>query len=77
MKLHLVFAALLILTGATAFTSSHASQGNTALLALGGLKVLLVAFYFMDLKIAHFFWRGIIVTFLIAFLGISSLIYAS
>lgn len=77
MNLHLVFVALLILTGATAWTATHASQGNFILLMLGGIKLLLVAFYFMDLKEAHFIWKGIIVTFFIAFLGISFVIHAS
>ncbi|YCM46489.1 cytochrome C oxidase subunit IV family protein [Verrucomicrobiaceae bacterium 227] len=77
MNLHFIFPVLLILTGATAWASGHATQSHFTLLGLAGIKLLLVAFFFMDLKEAHLFWKGLIVMFFIAFLGTNFLIHAS
>mgnify|MGYP001590007487 CR=1 FL=1 len=76
MNLHLVFVALMLLTGATAWTANSASSGDLALMILGGTKLLLVAFFFMDLREAHLSWKAIVVTFIIAFTGISFVIHA-
>lgn len=56
---------LLALTGATAIIAG-ASYGAAILLGLAMAKILLVTFRFMDLRHAHFFWKGaIILTFAI------------
>lgn len=76
MNLHLVFVALMLLTGVTALTAASASSGNLMLMILGGIKLLLVAFFFMDLREAHLAWKAIMVAFIIAFTGLSFVIHA-
>lgn len=76
MNLHFVFVALMLLTGATAWTAASASSGNLMMI-LGGIKLLLVAFFFMDLREAHLAWKAIVVTFITAFTALSFVIHAN
>ena len=67
---------LLLLTIATAFASRHGQAYNLAILlilVLSGIKFLLVAFQFMELKKAHPFWKTFLIIFLLAFISIISL----
>lgn len=45
-----------------------------AILALSGIKFLLVAFHFMELKKANVFWKVTLVFFLMLLIGIIALI---
>lgn len=44
------------------------------ILFLSGIKFLSVAFQFMELKKAHYLWKGLLIGFLVLFIGIVSLI---
>ncbi len=64
--------ALLLLTGLTAFLATFFSETTYTkplILLLSGVKFLLVAFYFMELKKANIFWKAIVVGYLIVFIG--------
>jgi hypothetical protein len=64
---------LIILTSTTAFFSNFYSEWKMVgllILVLSGIKFILVAFQFMELKKAHSFWKGLIITFLTLFIGI-------
>lgn len=61
---------MLVLTIATALTAQFV-VGKTAamiILLLASIKFLLVAFQFMELKKAHPFWKGMLITFLVFFI---------
>ena len=45
-----------------------------AILCLGAIKFLLVSFQFMELKKANSFWKILISTFLLVFIGIISIL---
>jgi len=66
--------ALILLTISTALISGMPTLKIGALLILGlsGIKFLLVAFNFLELKKAHVFWKIALVSFLILFVGIAS-----
>ena len=69
-------ALLIVLTLTTAFFSIF--YGNfkfvvLIILTLSGIKFISVAFQFMELKKAHNFWKGLIITFLVLFVVIITL----
>ena len=69
--------ALAILTITTAFFSNHSDTIRyTALLILllSGIKFILVAFQFMELKKANALWKTLIVLILVFFVGTVSII---
>ena len=64
---------LILLTITTAFFSNL--EGNLkyiglVILILSGIKFITVSFQFMELKKAHSFWKGLIISFLTLFIGI-------
>ncbi len=64
---------LIFLTITTAFFSNYYSDLKLVgliILVLSGIKFVLVAFQFMELKKAHNFWKGLIIAFLTVFIGI-------
>jgi len=66
--------ALILLTISTALISNTHQLKLAALfiLVLSGIKFLLVAFNFMELKKAHALWKIALISFLILFVGIAS-----
>lgn len=76
MKNHLYFKALLLLLiltilAALVVTLDIGLKAASALiLVLFMLKFLGVAFYFMDLKKAHIFWKSAVLIFVLIFFGI-------
>jgi len=65
--------ALIVLTISTALISNARQLKLAALfiLVLSGIKFLLVAFNFMELKKAHVFWKIALISFLILSVGIA------
>ena len=78
MKKHLtlVYGIVLLLTIATAILSKFSihKTATISILALSGVKFLLVAFHFMELKKANVFWKVTLSLFLMLLIGIISLI---
>jgi hypothetical protein len=73
-KLSLAYFLLLLLTICTFFFAGF--EGNTARLMVvlfACLKFLLVAFYFMELRIAHPFWKLSLAIFVLIFAGLTLL----
>ena len=69
-------ALLIALTITTAFFSNYycdIKYVGLIILILSGIKFVSIAFQFMELKKAHSFWKGLIITFLTLFI---SIIYA-
>jgi len=69
-------ALLIALTITTAFFSNYYGDlkyVGLIILILSGIKFVSIAFQFMELKKAHSFWKGLIITFLTLFI---SIIYA-
>lgn len=66
--------ALILFTISTALISDAHQLKLAALfiLVLSGIKFLLVAFNFMELKKAHIFWKIALISYLILFVGIAS-----
>jgi len=60
-KLNLTYLLLIVFTLFTALVSYLGAEGGKliafTIMALGGIKFLLVAFQFMELKEAHVFWK--------------------
>lgn len=75
MNTHLIFITLIGLTGVSAWAASAQDGNLPLLLGLGCVKLLLVAFYFMELKHAHLFWKSAIVLFVVYFLTASWLVF--
>lgn len=68
-KLIITLAVLIILTIVTAIISNTSTGfAVTAILILAMLKFIGVAFYFMEMRRAHSFWKVIILAFAILFL---------
>jgi len=68
-KLIITLAVLIILTIVTAIISNTSTGfAVTAILILAMLKFIGVAFYFMEMRKAHTFWKAIILVFTILFL---------
>jgi len=68
---------LIILTIITAFFSNHFGDFKYiifTILLLSSIKFLLVVFNFMELRHAHPFWKFSIITYLILFVGIITII---
>ena len=68
---------LIILTILTAFFSNNYSSFKYItfiILALSAIKFLLVAFNFIELKKANFFWKFLVIIYLSFFVGIISII---
>lgn len=68
---------LILLTISTAILSNYFNSLKYIvflILGLSGVKFILVAFQFMELKKAHQFWKSLIIIFLILFIGTISLI---
>ena len=66
-------ALLIVLTITTAIFSIYYVNlkfVGLIILVLSGIKFVLVAFQFMELKKAHTFWKGLIIIFLVLFIGI-------
>lgn len=66
MKNHSTLGVLLLLTVLVSVVSTYVQEGTTLVVLIIGLamtKLLLVAFQFMELKHAHFFWKAAIVFF--------------
>jgi len=63
---------LVLLTISTAYFSVHFEKIAYVILLLSGIKFLLVAFQFMELKKSHLFWKILIVLFLVFFFGIQA-----
>lgn len=78
MKKHLtlIYGILLLLTIATAILSKFCINKTAVvfILALSGIKFLLVAFHFMELKKANVFWKASLSIFLVLLIGIIALI---
>ncbi len=73
MNTHLVYGTLLALTGSAAWAAS-ARLDAPVLLGLGCAKLLVIAYYFMDLKDAHIFWKTAPVLFVGLFMAVSCLV---
>ncbi len=68
---------LLFLTGLTAVLATFFSEIDTIgilIVLLSSVKFLLVAFYFMELKKANVFWKTLIVSYLVVFTIIISVV---
>jgi uncharacterized membrane-anchored protein len=68
---------LLILTAITAYFANNyygIKVFSILILVLSGIKFLLVAFNFMELKKAHSFWKILLVSYLSIFIIIVSLL---
>ena len=68
---------LLLLTVSTAVASklgTNLSWIALLILGLSAVKFLLVAFQFMELKKAHTAWKFLIISYLVIFIGIVSII---
>jgi Flp pilus assembly protein protease CpaA len=64
----LIYIILVLFTIVIAFISDIASKSLSEIIIIfSGLKFLLVAFYFMEMKSAHILWKGIIFGFIIIF----------
>ncbi len=66
---------LYILTLSTALVSTYFYGWKflaTLILLLSGIKFILVTFQFMEMKKANSFWKGLIVSYLLLFIGIVS-----
>ncbi len=78
MKKHLtiVYGILIILTIATAILSKFSIDKIAVvfIVALSGIKFLLVAFHFMELKKGNIFWKVSLTFFLVLLLGIITLL---
>ena len=69
--------ALLVLTAITAYFANNfygIKFFSILILVLSGIKFLLVAFNFMELKKAHPFWKMLLITYLSLFIGIVSIL---
>ncbi len=75
-QLTLIYGIVLLLTIVTAILSKFSVHKTAAIsiLALSGVKFLLVAFHFMELKKANVFWKATLSLFLVLLIGIISLI---
>lgn len=75
-QLTLIYGILLLLTIATAILSKFSIHkiAVVSILSLSGVKFLLVAFHFMEMKKANPFWKVIITLFLVLLIGIMALI---
>ncbi len=75
-QLNLIFGIVLLLTIATAILSKFSLNKTVVvfILALSGIKFLLVASHFMELKKANVFWKASLSIFLVLLLGIIALI---
>ena len=60
LSLHITYGFLMVLTLLTVI-SANAKQGIIVLLAFATIKLLLVAFSFMELRKAHIFWKSTMV----------------
>ena len=76
MKNHLYFKVLLLLLTLTILAALVVTfdiglkVASAIILVLFVLKFLAVAFYFMELKTAHIFWKSAVLIFVSIFLGI-------
>jgi len=59
---------LTIITGLVSENHQNFKMVNTLILVLSGLKFVLVAFQFMELKKANIFWKVLLMSFLILFI---------
>lgn len=67
-KLLITLSILILLTIITAlFSSSNVSYTTIVILILAVLKFVGVAFYFMEMRKAHVFWKVSIAVFLVMF----------
>ncbi|MFK5878298.1 MAG: cytochrome C oxidase subunit IV family protein [Flavobacteriaceae bacterium] len=67
-KLNITLAVLILLTVFSAVTSKlEMKHAAIALLVLAVIKFIGIAFYFMDLRKAHTFWKVAILIFLLIF----------
>ena len=75
-QLNLIFGIVLLLTIATAILSKFSLNKTVVvfILAFSGVKFLLVAFHFMELKKANVFWKASLSIFLVLLFGIIALI---
>ncbi|WP_445710425.1 cytochrome C oxidase subunit IV family protein [Flavobacterium sp.] len=75
-QLTLIYGIVLLLTIATAILSKFSVHKTAALsiLVISGVKFLLVAFHFMELRNANIFWKAILSIFLVFLIGIIALI---
>lgn len=67
---------ILVLTITTAVLSKFSLHKTVAvsILVVSGIKFLLVAFYFMELKKANVFWKATLSIFLVFLIGIITLL---
>ena len=61
---------LTIITGLFSKFYSELKMVNFVIIILSGIKFLLIAFQFMELKKAHIFWKVILTSYLVLFSGI-------
>lgn len=75
-QLTIIYGILILLTILTAFLSKFSLNKTVviAILFFSGIKFLLVAFHFMELKKADVFWKVSISFFLVLLIGIVILI---
>lgn len=67
-ELKLTYIILIVFTVVIAFISDIASKSLSEIIIIfSGLKFLLVALYFMEMKSAHILWKGIIFGFIVIF----------
>jgi|GEM_PF-6711066 len=72
LSLHLTYGFLIVLTLLTAI-SANANQGAFVLLGVATIKLLLVAFKFMELQKAHLFWKSTIIILSVSLFTVLSL----
>ncbi len=66
-----IWVVLLVFTIVAGIVSSTAGKyAVVAILGLSAIKFMGVAFEFMDLKVAHTFWKVVVTAYLLVFLGI-------
>lgn len=77
-QLTFIYGILLVMTIITAFLTKFSINKTVvvvvAILIFSGVKFLLVAFHFMELKKANAFWKVSVTLFLVLFIGIIALI---
>lgn len=70
----IVLGILVLLSVSTSFFSVHYLNIVFLILFLSGIKFLLVAFQFMELKKAHPFWKILTIIFIVLFIGMQLVI---
>jgi len=70
----IVLIVLTIITAIISKTLGNVSYFAFAILGLSAIKFILVSFQFMEMKKANFFWKVLIVIYLVVFVGVVTIL---